>query len=128
MSIANAYQAQNIMKEKYKWNIIQNKTKCNKITILIPISPVPFWSCTAVPSQEPNPRLTEHPEDQLVAENEPARLNCKAEGTPPPIISWYKDGQELETLFDNPSSQLLILPDGELFFLNVSSPKVCFIY
>ena len=66
-----------------------------------------------------DPRITEHPEDQFVARNEPATLNCKAEGTPTPTITWYRDGVPVVTANENPSSHRMLLPSGQLFFLRI---------
>jgi roundabout, axon guidance receptor 2 len=73
----------------------------------------------AVYGHSSNPRIVEHPEDQYVVKNEPATLNCKAEGEPPPIITWYRGGQLVITANENPSSHRMLLPSGQLFFLRV---------
>ena len=65
----------------------------------------------------------EHPEDQFVAKNEPATLNCKAEGEPPPIITWYRNGLPVTTANENPSSHRMLLPSGQLFFLRIIHNK-----
>lgn len=62
------------------------------------------------------PRITEHPLDALVPRHDPVTLNCKADGSPTPTISWYKDG---ELLKNDPGSHRMILPAGGLFFLKV---------
>ena len=67
-----------------------------------------------------NPRITEHPDDVYVSRNEPATLNCKAEGNPTPVITWYRDGQLVTTADDNPLSHRMLLPTGQLFFLRVA--------
>lgn len=51
-----------------------------------------------------NPRIVEHPTDHYVARNEPAKLLCKAEGDPPPEITWYRNGQKVTTNKDDPSA------------------------
>jgi len=61
----------------------------------------------------------EHPQDLYVVRNEPARLNCKAEGDPAPVITWYRYGQPVVTAKDNPTSHRMLLPSGELFFLRI---------
>ncbi|XP_055865507.1 roundabout homolog 1-like isoform X5 [Biomphalaria glabrata] len=73
-------------------------------------------------SEEDNPRIVEHPSDQYVARNEPAKLLCKAEGSPPPEIIWYKNGEKVNTSKDDPASHRLLLP-GELFFLRIIHSK-----
>lgn len=70
-----------------------------------------------------NPRIVEHPEDQYVARTEPATLNCKAEGDPTPVITWYRDGLPVVTANENPSSHRMLLPSGQLFFLKVIHNK-----
>lgn len=61
----------------------------------------------------------EDPSDLIVSKGEPATLNCKAEGRPPPTIEWYKDGERVETDRDDPRSHRMLLPSGSLFFLRI---------
>lgn len=70
-----------------------------------------------------NPRIIEHPEDQFVAKNEPATLNCKSDGKPEPEITWYRNGQPVITANENPSSHRMLLPSGQLFFLRIIHNK-----
>ncbi|XP_064080611.1 roundabout homolog 2-like [Macrobrachium nipponense] len=70
-----------------------------------------------------SPRITEHPTDITVPRSEPATLNCKAEGKPPPTIRWFKDGQIVRTSPQDPKSQRVLLPTGSLFFLRVVHGK-----
>ena len=70
-----------------------------------------------------NPRITEHPLDDYFAKNEPATLNCKAEGDPKPTITWYRNGKPVETNRENPISHRMLLDNGQLFFLRVIHSK-----
>nr|XP_053644600.1 roundabout homolog 2-like [Cherax quadricarinatus] len=70
-----------------------------------------------------SPRITEHPTDITVPRSEPATLNCKAEGKPPPTIRWFKDGHLVRTSPGDPKSQRVLLPTGSLFFLRVVHGK-----
>jgi len=70
-----------------------------------------------------NPRIIEHPEDAYVAKNEPATLNCKAEGSPAPLVTWFRNGQPVMTANENPSSHRMLLPSGQLFFLRIIHNK-----
>ena len=70
-------------------------------------------------TQDSNPYIEEHPEDQYVQRHEPATINCKAGGEPPPLITWYRNGELVITANDNPSSHRMLLPNGQLFFLRV---------
>ena len=68
--------------------------------------------------------IIENPQDQYVARNNPATLNCKAEGNPNPVITWYKDGRPVVTSTENPQSNRMLLPSGQLFILSVVHTKV----
>ncbi|XP_061638564.1 roundabout homolog 2 isoform X2 [Phyllopteryx taeniolatus] len=65
------------------------------------------------------PRIVEDPSDLIVSKGEPATLNCKVEGRPPPSVEWYKDGERVETDKDDPRSHRMLLPSGSLFFLRI---------
>ncbi|WAR04203.1 ROBO2-like protein [Mya arenaria] len=70
-----------------------------------------------------NPTITEHPQDDFFARNEPATLNCKAEGNPKPTITWYRNGELVETTRDDLLSHRMLFDNGQLFFLRVIHNK-----
>ncbi|BFZ13792.1 hypothetical protein BsWGS_16832 [Bradybaena similaris] len=74
--------------------------------------------------EEENPRIVEHPSDHYVARNEPAKLQCKAEGDPFPEITWYRNGQKVITTKDDQNAHRLLINGGtELFFLRIIHTK-----
>ena len=54
--------------------------------------------------------------DAVVPKHDPVTLKCKAEGSPSPVIEWYKDGYPLKI---EQGSHQMFLPTGDLFFLKV---------
>ncbi|XP_064651159.1 roundabout homolog 2-like isoform X2 [Lineus longissimus] len=71
----------------------------------------------------PNPRIVEHPQNQYVAKNDPATLNCKAEGDPPPTITWYRNKRPVITARENPTSHRTLVNYGQLFFYRIIHNK-----
>lgn len=69
------------------------------------------------------PEITQHPLNNTVVRNEPVTLDCRAEGSPLPVIEWFKDGLLVKTAPDDPSSHRILLPDGSLFFLRAMQNK-----
>ncbi|XP_048369346.1 roundabout homolog 4 isoform X2 [Sphaerodactylus townsendi] len=74
-------------------------------------------------SEEFVPQIIDHPSDLVVAQNQPATLNCRATGNPAPTIEWYRNGELVKTTEDDATSQPTLLPDGSLFFLQFSQKK-----
>ncbi|XP_069115422.1 roundabout homolog 2-like isoform X5 [Argopecten irradians] len=68
----------------------------------------------------PNPRITEHPQDDYLSPNNPETLDCRAEGEPKPTITWYHNGQRVITYPENPSTPKMLIEDRKLFFLSVT--------
>ena len=65
-----------------------------------------------------NPRIVEHPTDTFIAKNEPATINCKVEGEPRPIVTWYHNGEMItESIDDKKKLNKMVLPTGQLFFM-----------
>ena len=82
-----------------------------------------FFVSSSGVEQITNPRIIEHPEDKYVAKKQPETLNCMATGEPPPEITWYRNGELVETSSMNPSSNHILLPSGQLFFLRIIHNK-----
>ncbi|XP_076330516.1 roundabout homolog 1-like isoform X6 [Tachypleus tridentatus] len=70
-------------------------------------------------SQSRAPRITEHPRDLLVKKQQPAKLNCKADGVPTPVIEWYHNGK----LVEGTSNRIVLANGVALFFLHVLHGK-----
>ena len=51
----------------------------------------------------------------------PSTVRLRA--TPPPVITWYRNGQPVITANENPSSHRMLLPSGQLFFLRIIHNK-----
>lgn len=65
------------------------------------------------------PVIIEQPVDVTVRRNDPATLNCKTEGNPPPTVEWIKDGIKIRA-----SKNPMILPSGSLFFFQVDQVRI----
>lgn len=63
------------------------------------------------------PRITEHPVSAVVPRHDPVTLSCKADGRPPPNVTWTKDGEVLA----GGAVHRYPLPGGSLFFLRVEA-------
>ncbi|KAH9368734.1 hypothetical protein HPB48_004753 [Haemaphysalis longicornis] len=64
------------------------------------------------------PRITEQPGDVVVRKHEPVTLRCRADGEPVPRIAWFHDGRPVRD-----SATRMVLPDGQLFFLQVQHSR-----
>ncbi|KAH6931667.1 hypothetical protein HPB50_026622 [Hyalomma asiaticum] len=64
------------------------------------------------------PRITEQPVDVVVRKHEPVTLRCSADGDPPPRITWFHEGKTVRD-----SATRMVLPEGQLFFLQVQHSR-----
>nr|XP_046267177.1 roundabout homolog 1 isoform X2 [Scatophagus argus] len=74
-------------------------------------------------AEDTPPRIVHHPSDVVVKLGSPARLTCRAEGSPKVIIEWLRNGQPLEMSKGDGQLQPLVLSEGSLFFLSVGVGK-----
>ncbi|ETE74096.1 Roundabout-like 1, partial [Ophiophagus hannah] len=69
------------------------------------------------------PQILDHPSNLVVRKDQPATLNCRADGNPAPTIEWYRNGKYVKPSKEDATSQPTLLPDGSLFFLRLSQEK-----
>ena len=80
-------------------------------------------SGSRVHAEDVPPRIIHHPSDVVVKEGYPARLSCRAEGTPEPTIEWLRNGQPLQGKDRSQSPSTAIMVDGSIFFLSVDGGR-----
>lgn len=69
------------------------------------------------------PQILDHPSNLVVRKDQPATMNCRADGNPAPAIEWYRNGKYVKPSKDDATAQPTLLPDGSLFFLRLSQEK-----
>nr|XP_045611215.1 neogenin-like isoform X3 [Procambarus clarkii] len=62
------------------------------------------------------PKFEDQPQDMTVFEGERARFPCAIDGSPPPIIKWFRNSHPLD-----PDSRMTRLPSGALEIENVAA-------
>ncbi|VDK33402.1 unnamed protein product [Taenia asiatica] len=67
------------------------------------------------------PLFTIDPQDAFGLLKRPLSLRCQADGEPPPLIIWYKDGQQVQSIRERPGTSNKIIKSGELMFLSFES-------
>ncbi len=82
-----------------------------------------FSSGSRVRAEETPPRIVHHPSDVVVKVGNPARLSCRADGSPKLTIEWLRNGQPLEMAKGDGQLQPIVLPEGSLFFLSVGEGR-----
>ncbi|KAG9482417.1 hypothetical protein GDO78_011222 [Eleutherodactylus coqui] len=66
-------------------------------------------------TDESMPHIIEHPSDLAVRRDQPATMNCRADGNPEPTIEWYRNGELVN--FSKGHNSLIL--GGSLFFLHI---------
>nr|CDS33135.1 roundabout 2 [Hymenolepis microstoma] len=64
------------------------------------------------------PVFTTDPHDAFGLLKRSLLIRCHAEGEPPPLIIWYKDGQQVQSIRERPGTSNKIIKSGELMFLS----------
>ncbi|VDL89194.1 unnamed protein product [Schistocephalus solidus] len=64
------------------------------------------------------PVITEDPQDSFALRKKTLSLHCRAEGEPPPLILWYKNGRLVESFRDRPGTSNKVIKAEDLFFLS----------
>lgn len=84
---------------------------------------VAFLQASRVRAEVTPPRIVHHPSDVVVKPGNPARLSCRAEGSPEVTIEWLRNGQPLNTSMEDGKMQPMVLSEGSLFYLSVGVGK-----
>lgn len=82
-----------------------------------------FASASRVRAEATPPRIVIQPSDVVVKLGNPARLSCRAEGSPELKIKWLRNGQPLEISKGDGHIQPIVLSEGSLFFFSVGEGR-----
>lgn len=74
-------------------------------------------------AEELAPHIVHHPSDVVVKPGSPARLSCRAEGSPQVSFHWLRNGQPLQGSKADGQMQPMVLSEGSLFFLSVGEGR-----
>lgn len=71
------------------------------------------------------PKIDQHPNSIIVNVSDPVTLECRASGSPKPVITWLKDGQALDLPSQNSPSanRYTLIHDSNLFIYSASIGK-----
>lgn len=78
----------------------------------------PLCHCLHQMSPRRKPLFMVGPQDAFGLLKQPLSLRCQADGEPPPLIIWYKDGQQVESIRERPGTSNKIIKSEELMFLS----------
>ncbi len=70
------------------------------------------------PAPRRKPVITSHPKDSFGLTKQQLTLRCHAEGEPPPLIIWFKDGEQVMSVRERPGTSTKIIKSEELHFLS----------